>query len=160
MSKHLLAESNSGTPVRAQQTNLARKNRRQSVYDDNRRLSLWEKFQNAETQTDANSETCACCDLREKLKKITTELKIKECKINNMERMAAANPLKFDLQQAQADLDKERRAHAKTKESVDEANRKIAELTNLKNKRTGHTTRSIQVGMSMSEYIEKVKRKS
>lgn len=155
--KQLVAETNSGTPVRAQRSNQERKTRRQSVYDDNRRLSAWERFQSIETQTEAVSNLCACAELAEKLKKVTIDLKIRDCKIANFERMANAHPLKIDLKQAQTDLDKERRAHAKCQESLDAANRKIMELAKNQKGKTEHVTRSVQVGKSMSNYIEKVK---
>jgi chromosome segregation ATPase len=153
--KQLLAESNSGTPVRTLRSNQERKTRRQSVYDDNRRLSAWEKFQTVETQTDAVDEMCACCDLREKLKKVTKDLRIAECKIANFERMANAHPLKADLKQAQTDLEKEKKAHAKSKDALDEANRKIAELMLNQKTRVDHVTRSVQVGSNLFEKVSK-----
>lgn len=95
--KQLHIETNHGTPVRTMRSHLDRKNRRQSVHDERRRLSTWELTDTAETQTDPVTDMCACNDLLGKIKQLQIELRKREITIANSERMEKCNPLKLDL---------------------------------------------------------------
>lgn len=116
------------TPTRSVERNVERKNRRQSVVDERRRLSNWERFTDAEVQTDAVNEICACSELSQKLKELQIELRKKDCKISNMERMAKHNPLKLDVEDLKKTLAREQRDHHQTKASLESMARNIHKL--------------------------------
>lgn len=118
------------TPSRALEKNIERKTRRQSVHDQGRRLSAWERFSNAEAQTDAVSEVCACSELAEKVKELKIEVRLKECKIGTMDQMAKHNPLKLDVDDLKKALAREKREHHQTKSSLEKMSRNAHKFQN------------------------------
>lgn len=125
--QQLLLEGHRSTP-RAVEKNVERKNRRQSVHDERRRLSVWEQFSDAAVQTDAVSEICACNELTKKLKDLQIEGRRKDCKLSNMERMAQHNPLKLDVDELKKSLAREQREHNHTRSSLDAMSRNVHKL--------------------------------
>lgn len=93
-------ETNHGTPARTLRSNIDRKSRRQSVYDERRDLSAWELMSSESTQTDPVDKMCACNDLSEKIKELQVELRIKDSKIANAQRMANVSKYKYELEDA------------------------------------------------------------
>ena len=126
--QQLILEGFKSTPTRAIEHFNERKTRRQSVHDERRRLSVWERFTNCETQTDAVSEICACSDLTQKVKDLQIEVRKRDCKISVMERMANHNPLKLDLEDLKKSLTREQREHNATRGNVESLERSIAKL--------------------------------
>lgn len=126
--QQLLMEGFKSTPTRAVERNYERKNRRQSVHDEHRRLSVWEQFSNAEVQTEAVSEICACSELTQKVKELQIEVRKRDCKLSTMERMAQHNPLKLDLDDAKKALTREQREHQQTKFTLDSLSRNVVKL--------------------------------
>ena len=116
------------TPTRAVERNVERKNRRQCAHDEHRRLSNWERFTNTEVQTDNVSEICACFELNQKLKDLQIELKKKDLKLKNMERLALHNPLKLDVDDLKKSLTREERDHQQTKANLEAMGRNVFKL--------------------------------
>nr|CRK86360.1 CLUMA_CG000131, isoform A [Clunio marinus] len=116
-----------GTPKRSTEKECQRKHRRQSVHDDNRRLSAWERFSSVDTQTDNVSEMCACSELTAKVKELQIEVRLRECKISTLERFERHNPLKLDLDDAKKMLAKEQREHKQTKSKLETISRKLSD---------------------------------
>lgn len=126
--QQILLEGHRTTPARAVEKNVERKNRRQSVHDERRRLSVWEQFVEVEVQTDPVSEICACNELTTKVKELQIEVRRKDCKILNMERMAQHNPLKLDVDELKKSLTREQRDHNQTRSSLDAMSRNVHKL--------------------------------
>lgn len=108
-----------GTPSRASDHNSERKYRRQNAHDERRRLSAWEQFTDASTQTDPVSDICACSELTKKVKDLQIEVRKRDCKISTMEHMSQHNPLKADLDEAKKSLTREQHEHKRTKSKLD-----------------------------------------
>lgn len=128
--QQILMDAHRLTPSRALEKNVERKTRRQSVHDQGRRLSAWERFSNAEAQTDAVSELCACSELAEKVKELKIDVRLKDCKIQTMDQMAKHNPLKLDVDDLKKALARERREHYQTKSSLETMSRNALKLQN------------------------------
>ncbi|KAG5674439.1 hypothetical protein PVAND_004410 [Polypedilum vanderplanki] len=126
--KQLQIESNHGTPVRAMKTNLDRKTRRQSVYDENRRLSTWELISSVETQTENVDDICACKENAEKIKELELEIRRKQIIINNNELMAKCNPLKVDLADIKMKYEREMRNNKLLKTSMESLEEELAKF--------------------------------
>lgn len=99
-SLHVPDGPTAGTPARTVRSNIDRKSRRQSCYDERRDLSAWEMTQSESTQTDPNNDLCACNDLNRKIKDLQIEIRLKDSKIANTQRMANVNRFKYELEDA------------------------------------------------------------
>jgi hypothetical protein len=126
--QQLLLEGHRSTPTRASEKNVERKNRRQSVHDERRRLSAWEMFTNAESQTEDVGDICACSELTKKVSDLQIQLRLKDCKISSMERVALHNPLKLDLDDAKKALVREQRDHNHTRGTLDVMSRNMTKM--------------------------------
>ena len=126
--QQLLFEERRNTPKRATVAKVERKNRRQSVHDDNRRLSVWEMHNERECQTDPVDENCACAAMNEKIVKLSRELRIKECQMQNYEKMSKINPLQLDVEELKKALSREQKTHSETRRELNEINRFIKKL--------------------------------
>lgn len=116
------------TPTRAVERNVERKNRRQSVHDEHRRLSVWERFTDSEAQTDAVSEICACSELTQKVKELQIEVRKKDMKLLNLDRLIQHHPLKLDVDELKKSLAREQRDHYQTKANLDTMTRNVKKL--------------------------------
>jgi hypothetical protein len=110
--------------------NAERKNRRQSVHDERRNLSIWERFTDTSVQTEAVSDICACSELTQKVKELQIEVRKRDCKISTMERLQKHNPLKVDLDEVKRALEKEKREHYQTKSNLESLSRNLLKLEN------------------------------
>jgi hypothetical protein len=99
-SQHLLNADSGITPSRAMKSNIDRKTRRQSVYDERRDLSEWELTSTESTQTDPVDKLCRCDELNEKIKELKLEVLLRDSKIANDQRMANVNIYKYQLEDA------------------------------------------------------------
>lgn len=126
--QQLLLEGHRVTPSRVGERNAERKTRRQSVHDERRRLSLWERFTDTETQTEDVSEICACSELTQKVKELQIEVRKRDCKVSNLERMAQHNPLKIDVDEMKKSLNREQREHQQTRSALESLTRNINKL--------------------------------
>ncbi|CAO1329328.1 unnamed protein product [Diamesa hyperborea] len=126
--QQLLFEERRNTPKRTTVAKVERKNRRQSVHDDNRRLSVWEMHNERECQTDPVDENCACAAMNEKIVKLSRDLRIKECQMQNYEKMSKINPLQLDVEELKKALSREQKTHSETRRELNETNRFIKKL--------------------------------
>ncbi|KAL7044909.1 hypothetical protein ACKWTF_002101 [Chironomus riparius] len=136
--QHML-NVDSSTPSRTVKSNIERKTRRQSVYDERRDLSAWELIQSNSTQTDPVDKLCRCDELDELIKELRVELRFRDIKIANNQRMANINIYKYQLEDAKLEYQKEKRENNKLrdiKENLEEklhsAKSKIQELERSK----------------------------
>jgi chromosome segregation ATPase len=90
-------------------------------------ISAWEQFTDRGIQTDAVSDICACSDLAQKVKELQIEVRRRDCKLSNMERIAEHNPLKLDLEEAKTHLAREKRDHNRTRDSLNLMSRNMVE---------------------------------
>lgn len=146
--KLLVSENSTGTPIRTQQAKDERKARRQSTYE-NRRISLWEQFLSTSTQTD--NFDCACNEMRNKIQELNSEIKKRDCQIKCYQHKEVANPVKFELQEAQRELTTLRRDFKKAKSELElEQQRvknllvKVDELKRNQKERVAHVHRGNQ----------------
>ena len=128
LKQQILFEDRRNTPKRASIAKVERKNRRQSVHDDNRQLSVWEMFNDGECQTDPVDENCACAAMNEKIVKLSRDLRIKECQVQNYEKMSKINPLQLDVQELKKTLSREQKTHDDTRRELNETKRSIHKL--------------------------------
>lgn len=126
--QQLLFEERRNTPKRATVAKVERKNRRQSVHDDNRRLSVWEMHNERECQTDPVDENCACAAMNEKIVKLSRDLRIKECQMQNYEKMSKINPLQLDVEELKKALSREQKTHGDTRRELNETKRLINKM--------------------------------
>jgi hypothetical protein len=70
--------------------------RRQSTHDE-RRLSLWERFQEVGTMTDPVSEMCGCIEKSARIDELNRQLKLQECQVTYLNFLKKNNPLQCDL---------------------------------------------------------------
>lgn len=72
------------------------KSRRQSIQDE-RRLSLWEMNRTVATMTENLNGMCGCNEKNDKIVEITRQMKLKDCRIRQLEMMAENSPLQIDV---------------------------------------------------------------
>ncbi|XP_070496798.1 uncharacterized protein [Chironomus tepperi] len=125
--QHILHLDSNGhaTPSRAVKSNIDRKTRRQSVYDERRDLSAWELTQSESTQTDPVDKLCRCDELDEKIRELRIEIRLRDSKIANNQRMANVNIYKYQLEDAKLECQKEKRENSKLRDVIENIEEKL-----------------------------------